>query len=296
MNLMDSPPNQSPENDPQPIFEAFPRSRPPWRVEHAILYFVVAAIVSVVLGALLINVVGFYGSVLIAEIVGFGLIPLALTRRFATELPRQLQHPQVPRSFWMWTVIAVVAFATLHSNLPVLIDRFYPIPKEQFELFRRYLAADTPAQFLFFVLVAAVVPAICEELAFRGLIQSGLRRSLGPKIAVIAAGFLFALLHLNPWNFIGLWVFGCFLGYLVERSGTLYPSILGHMLNNSMALLVFSLQSAEEWDEPLEFIPWYWTLVAGLVLVGAVIKLHQSSGLQPEQVSPEPIIAPEPPR
>jgi membrane protease YdiL (CAAX protease family) len=107
------------------------------------------------------------------------------------------------------------------------------------------------------------------------VIQAGLRDTYGQRQAVIWTGFLFALLHLNPWNFLGLWSFGCLLGYITERTGSIRPAIVLHMLKNTKALLVFAVQGRSQWDERPEFIPWYWTLLAGAVLIFSIRELHR---------------------
>jgi membrane protease YdiL (CAAX protease family) len=248
-----------------------------WDGGHAMLYFILAALISLLAALLLVGFGGFYLSVIISEVAAFALIPLALRSLFDTGWITWTRRPAVKKEFWLWCMLAVGAFAVVQSNLPVLLDRVWPIPREQFEFFRQHLAAGSPRQFALLLLVAAIIPGICEEIAFRGLIHTGLRRSFGTNHAIIWGGAMFALLHLNPWNFIGLWSFGALLGYLRERTGSVYPSIAAHVVNNSLALVVFALQRPEDWDTPPEFLPWYLVVPAGGVLVYAVWRIHLST-------------------
>lgn len=246
-----------------------------WDGGRAILFYIFAALASIFVGIILQDSLGFYVSVLVSELLVFLLIPLGLSRLFDTGWKEWIRQPHLSAFFWIWSVVTVISFAVVQSNLPVLFDRLYPIPRLEFEFLRRYLTADTPLGWLMVFLVGALVPAVCEEVTFRGLIQTGLRRSYGARHAVVWSGFLFALLHLNPWNFLGLWFLGVFLGYLRERTGSIRPAIILHMLNNAFALIVFSLQDEETWMHPPEFISWWYTLVAGAVLIGALIGLHR---------------------
>ncbi|HUU45152.1 MAG TPA: CPBP family intramembrane glutamic endopeptidase, partial [Acidobacteriota bacterium] len=116
-----------------------------------------------------------------------------------------------------------------------------------------------------------------------------LRNTFGPRHAVVWTGFLFALLHLNLWNFPGLWAFGCLLGYITERSGSIRPAILIHLLNNTLALAVFAFQSPEDWALPLEFVSWYWSLIAGAALLVALLRLHRQTPAAPEPKDPHPL-------
>jgi membrane protease YdiL (CAAX protease family) len=279
--------------EPGPGFSTPPGSVRRWDGGHALLYFVCSALFTLLAALALIGPFGFYGSVIASEVAIFVLIPLLLRRHFDTGWESWTRRADVGSAFWLWCLIAVVSFAIVQSNLPVLLDRIWPIPTEQFEFYREHLSAGDPVQFLLLLLTAAIVPGICEELAFRGLIHTGLRRSFGTNHAIIWGGAMFALLHLNPWNFIGLWSFGSLLGFLRERTGSVYPSIAAHVINNSFALAVFSLQQPEDWELPPEFLPWYAVLPAGVLLVYAVWRLFRltihtaATGVIPDTSPPE---------
>ena len=266
----------------QPL-EQEPRRRIPWDGGRAILFYIFTAVTSLLLGALLFLPVGFYGAVLISEILAFGLIPFALSYVFDTGWSDWLGPATIGRAFWPLALLAVASFTVAQSNLPVLIDRFFPIPEGQLLVFEQYLTAESPWQLIGIFIVAAIVPAICEEIAFRGVIQRGLRNTYGARHAVVWTGLLFAVLHLNPWNFIGLWSLGCLLGYVTERVGSIRPAILLHMLNNAFALAVFYVQGRGAWEERPEFIAWYWTVLAGIILILSLYWLHKST--EPERSS-----------
>lgn len=257
--------------------EQEPRRRIPWDGGRAILFYIFTAIVSLLLGALLFQPAGFYAAVLISEVLAFGLIPFALSFVFDMGWSDWVRSTPTPRAFWPLALMAVASFTIAQSNLPVLIDRFFPIPEGQLLVFEQYLTADSPWQLIGIFFVAAIIPAICEEIAFRGVIQRGLRNTYGARHAVVWTGLLFAVLHLNPWNFIGLWSLGCLLGYVTERTGSIRPAILLHMLNNAFALAVFYVQGRDAWEERPEFIAWYWTLLAGIVLILSLYWLHRST-------------------
>lgn len=86
------------------------------------------------------------------------------------------------------------------------------------------------------VLVAGLVP-FAEELFFRGMLYPLLRRRMGPVAAVIANAALFSLAHFIPLLLPGLFVVGLFLAYMRERSGSIWPSVCLHALQNGLALI-----------------------------------------------------------
>jgi membrane protease YdiL (CAAX protease family) len=87
-----------------------------------------------------------------------------------------------------------------------------------------------------FVLIS-VMPAVFEELAFRGMVQSALQRVLGPREALLIQGALFSILHLNPLVFPSHFAMGVGFGYLRQRFGSLYPGMLLHASWNLLVLL-----------------------------------------------------------
>lgn len=89
-------------------------------------------------------------------------------------------------------------------------------------------------------LSAVILAPVVEELLFRGLLQSMLRRYLNnPWHAVLLTSGIFALFHANtPQNIPALFVLGAVLGYNYERCGRLWPAILTHMLFNGAMVLI----------------------------------------------------------
>lgn len=95
------------------------------------------------------------------------------------------------------------------------------LPSGSFELFLQFV-------------VLCVMPAITEELFFRGALQ-GLLRPCGSAVAIFGPALLFALLHLDPIQGLTALVCGVFLGWLAERSGSILPGMLLHFVNNCIA-------------------------------------------------------------
>ena len=86
--------------------------------------------------------------------------------------------------------------------------------------------------------LATLVAPVCEELTFRGYVQTtvGLRRP--PAVAIAVAALLFALLHLDPVRFPALVFLGALFGWLAWRSGSIWPSVAAHATNNGIAAAV----------------------------------------------------------
>jgi len=88
------------------------------------------------------------------------------------------------------------------------------------------------------VLAATALAPACEEVAFRGYLQSALRLRLGERGALLLGAGLFAAMHLNPVSLPGLALLGALFGWLALRSGSIWPSVAAHAANNAVASLL----------------------------------------------------------
>lgn len=89
------------------------------------------------------------------------------------------------------------------------------------------------------IITFCVLPAILEEIAFRGLLQHWLHIAVKPITALLLASALFAALHFSLVSFWYLFLVGMLLGWLRYRTGSLYPAMVVHFLHNLIVLEVF---------------------------------------------------------
>lgn len=88
--------------------------------------------------------------------------------------------------------------------------------------------------FLINIVTTAVLPAICEETAHRGMLLHGLS-SFGTTKAIIFSSILFGLMHMNIEQFFYTTAIGFALGYLTTFCDTIYPAIIIHFTNNALS-------------------------------------------------------------
>jgi len=84
-------------------------------------------------------------------------------------------------------------------------------------------------------LLAGILAPACEELTFRGYLQTTLALRRGPRVAIAAGALLFAALHLDPVRFPALLVLGALFGWLTWRAGSIWPAVAAHAANNGLA-------------------------------------------------------------
>lgn len=88
--------------------------------------------------------------------------------------------------------------------------------------------------------VIAISPGICEEVMFRGTFLNAYSK-LGYKKAIIISSLLFGLYHFNIFNFIGPVFLGILFGIMVYKTDSIYSSMIGHTVNNGLALVILYL-------------------------------------------------------
>lgn len=137
----------------------------------------------------------------------------------------------------------VIFFWGMHNMLNevnLFIERVIPPPAWFWELFDNIFDGSGFGAFMKVAIIAPVV----EELIFRGIILQGLRRNYTAFVSVFMSALLFALFHLNPWQFPSTFILGLLLGWITVMNNNILLAIIGHSINNLMVLL-----SITYWDK-----------------------------------------------
>jgi membrane protease YdiL (CAAX protease family) len=108
-------------------------------------------------------------------------------------------------------------------------------------------------QFLFGLLVIAVIPAIGEELLFRAGLQRKLQNVFGNyHVAIWASAFIFSAFHMQFYGLIPRMCLGALFGYMFVWSGTIWAAIFAHFLNNAITLTAMYFLQSEVGENKLE--------------------------------------------
>lgn len=137
-------------------------------------------------------------------------------------------------------VVAAVALPLLLHPLAIEVlsslQRFFPqLPDGAKATFAAMKDTSIPLALL--IGTFALTPAICEELAFRGFILSGLGRSGRTGVAIVLSSVTFGIIHMIPQQVFNATLIGMLIGLLAVRSGSLWPGVLFHFCFNSLAVL-----------------------------------------------------------
>ncbi len=161
-------------------------------------------------------------------------------------------------------------------NLPEWMKGMEKNAAKQLEAF---LKADGIGDIILNVFLIALLPAVCEEICFRGALQGIIHQMVrSPWLAIIITGFLFAALHFQFQGLLPRMFLGILLGALYWYSGSLWPSILAHFVNN--ATQVIAVSNAPEYIEKNPSVPAYAGIISAVVVAGLLYLYRRMSPQQ----------------
>jgi membrane protease YdiL (CAAX protease family) len=198
-------------------------------------------------------------------------------------------------------VVGLVALIPVIQWLGQVNDAFpFPDWLREFEQLQMELIEQVLSQNLglvFSLSVLGLTPALCEELLFRGYVQRQAERSMGVVWGIVFTGVLFGLYHLRLTQAVPLSVLGIYLCYLTWRTGSLWPAIVVHFLNNGFAVVLGAFIASSETLEMSDLeefeMPWYFVF-GGVIVVGAVIYALNQRAQKLLADRPRPVDPPRP--
>ena len=142
-----------------------------------------------------------------------------------------------------WVALSSFCLALLAAGLNTWIERVLPMPASVEALFEQILEYHTLAQFLGVLLFLVVVAPVTEELMFRGLFLHRLGEGYGRRGAILGSALCFGIFHILPWQAIGAFLVGIYLGWLVTRTGSVFMSMAAHGLFNLVPVAATGLSN-----------------------------------------------------
>jgi sodium transport system permease protein len=182
---------------------------------------------------------GFYGFALstVLMLTAVVLLPAMLLTFVLTRSPKQtllLRRPPllaIPAA----AALAVVLYPTV-TVLDVAVMKLYPPSEDMLNAIRGLEGMFHSVGIWQLLLVMAVMPAICEELAFRGFMLSGFRQSGHKWRPIIYTSLFFALSHAILQQSIIACMMGIVIGYLAVQTNSIWPCMTFHLIHNSLGM------------------------------------------------------------
>jgi sodium transport system permease protein len=207
-------------------------------------------------------------------------VPVLIMSVFLTRNARAtlLLNPAAAKTILMAVLLAV----TLHPVAMLVAEgvmQLYPVNEEVTRQVSEISSVIASAPSIWYILgLLALVPAICEELAFRGFILSGLRHMGSRWGAIALSSLFFGITHGILQQSISATLVGMVLGYIAIQTGSLLPCIAFHLAYNSLSLLSSFVLS--DWVRENAWLQWAFRLDGEsasygwpLIAVGAILAV-----------------------
>jgi uncharacterized protein len=197
----------------------------------------------------------------------------------------------------------LLAIGIMMGSIPVLeyiqelmryIDFGQAVRNSQAEsesFMRAILTIHTTPDFLLTLLAVAIVPAVGEELFFRGVLMKFMAKATRNNMwfAILFTALFFAGVHSNPYGMFSIFLAGALLGVIYYKTGSLWPSIIAHLCFNATQIgLAFGAEqnTALKRFVASDHMP-LWLVGAGLaVAVSCLLLLLKSeSPLKPSWIN-----------
>ena len=208
--------------------ESYPNIRESWRVVGTIILF---SILFIPIKMIFETTLGKELTSLIYYVLTMGITFLIIHRK---RINRQ-ETSNYDFGIGSIKIVLLLCFATAAILIGIKFPIVSQIPVPDY---MQKILLDRGSETGVYSFITIVIAApILEELIFRGIILNGLLKSYSPLKSIIISSLLFGLVHLNPWQFIGVSIIGILTGLVYFKTNKLTLSIIIHMTNNFLAFL-----------------------------------------------------------
>lgn len=195
---------------------------------------------------------------LISQVFGLILPCYAFIRLFEKHFSfanrQEFQIPILLKSLLLFLVLMpLVGFTAYLNQLITAPEWVIQAEARMIELMEKMFQSKSVSAFLISLVVIAVIPAIAEEWAFRGILQNiFIRMSGNTWIGLLISSVIFSAVHMQFLGFLPRFLLGWILGFIYLRSGNLWYPIILHFLNNAIQLTVIYTVKENTLQEILE--------------------------------------------
>jgi uncharacterized protein len=237
-----------PSTDKPDIFSRSPLPAPPQPLYpppgEAFLVLVTALVATIMIG---VSTAAMGRVGLFLSEIFFLVPPLFYLKRRGFEIKRCLRWNSVPVTVLISTILIGLALVILLDELDRVMSLVFPMPDDLQKALTGFFALNTWQDYLIVGFGVVVIAAVCEESLFRGFMQLSFEAHGNVTRAVLITALFFAVAHFNPWWMVQILILGVVLGFISWRSGSSFPGMIVHGLNNALALAVGGDTTGSKW-------------------------------------------------
>ena len=226
--------------------------------KHVLRWYALLWAVMFAVAANIPQLATFRRQLLFNEIVIFLGAPALMIWKYRLNVRDALALRGVNPMAWIGVLLSIPSGHLVGIGVFRLANIFVPVSERVLEQFSRsILPGDVPLWQLFFFL--SVLPAVCEEIGFRGTLLYGLRRKFRPAALALVVGTVFGLFHVALFRIIPTGFLGVILTAIALLTGSIFPGMVVHAGNNAFGMWA-GLQ-----EFPLGRLDWWIYVAAGIV-------------------------------
>lgn len=244
----------------------------------AILFPLTFGVQSVLVGDATEDFIGALKRVAVVQFVGlFVLLPAAMAWYRRLDLLETFALRRPPARAWLAALlIGCSSWAVAHEVFR-LQSHILPPSEALTRVFSELEAQLHAAPFWTVLVLLALVPAVCEELLFRGFLLSGVGTSLRKGSAILLVSVIFGVFHFFIERLPVTMMMGLALGYLCWQSRSVLPAIVAHAMHNGALPLISRSERVQDWltvsgtGEAVEPLGYAVMIPAGVLFAGGLL-------------------------
>jgi membrane protease YdiL (CAAX protease family) len=258
------------------VTQSYPSIAQSWVILGIMIGTALFLVPALVFGALLFGLdfsgMSFGAQILITTLMGTG-IPCWIVYRIRKKKTNigsfdfTIENPRI---------IPLIVLVAIPLNLGIAGPLVELVPMNDFfrDMIREMMREMASDQGLWMFIALVIAAPVLEELIFRGIMLDGLLRIYSPTKAVMVSSLLFGLIHLNPAQFVGGALVGCFMGWVYVHTRSVMATILIHASFNLTAFTEgYFIDLEEAIDMSYAEVLGGWTNYALVVLGSIVVTL-----------------------
>ena len=240
-----------------------------WGLGAPLLVSIIASIILIIAGgeeSALGNSVAFNVIISIITELSFFLVFYIISRRTQTDWV-QASGVRNVSAWYLYIIAAVLGILCVFLFNPII-----SLWEQLLSLIGYVISGELPmpldsiGMLILAIFAVALIPAICEEFLYRGLVLNGLRK-YGVWVSVLTSALLFSLMHMNLQQLPYTFILGVIFGLIVYYTRNIWLSIIMHFLNNATAILIMYFIK----NNSNEFVWWHILVALGCVIVACGI-------------------------
>ena len=238
------------------------------KIFDGIIAFIIAVIIILFVNALLFAKLGIAGMGIAEALLVAVPLMLVLLRKEKLVERFNLRLPSIG-SFFSAVVFMLGASMWENASSYIYVAVFGMPEQNDMVFLENFFSNVNPTVAL---IIIALIPAVCEELLFRGYIFDSFKGKKSKVVAVIVSSVLFSVIHFDAYKTVPILIMALAFGYITAKTDSVVIPMIFHFINNSMAVISFYATRGQDTEEVLASVSdstyiWYAVMAIGMGLV-----------------------------